>query len=124
MFSAGFNRKGVLVASSRHAPMLMKRSTVTVRVIAPGAIAILNVSFLGAFSHPGAIIQLNVSFSVFFAHPGAMTPMGAELNQIFRPYWGMGATHMHPGAITPIGAILNTTHSGLLTPRYHPLCCK
>ncbi|CAM9845653.1 unnamed protein product, partial [Pylaiella littoralis] len=55
------------------------------------------------------IIQLNVSFLVVFAHPGAMTPMGAELNQIFRPYWGMGATHMHPGAITPMGAILNTT---------------
>ncbi|CAN0408814.1 unnamed protein product [Pylaiella littoralis] len=35
-------------------------STVIVRVIAPGAIAILNVSFL-----------------IFFSHPGAITPMGS-----------------------------------------------
>ena len=42
--------------------------------------------------------------------------MGAELNQIFRPYWGMGATHMHPGAITPIGAILNTTTAAYWPP--------
>ena len=74
---------------------------------------------MGAITPAGGAIIIKCFVLGGFCAPRCDDPMGAEQNQMFRPYctgaWVLH-THMHPGAITPIGAILNTTTAAYWPP--------